>query len=302
MRLHPVALMAACACCFGTGLFLGSSRPGFVSADQPPAREAPAKEAPAFAMPARLGANLYMQTAAEYRACCLQTYQTAEARLDALLQAARPRPAKPAVVMDLDETVLDNGAFESFLHRNQLEYTPALWDVYERGYPEEVGLVPGAGHFVRQAERRGVAVVFLSNRLEENRDATTRALRRLGVATDSLGDRLVLKMSREAGTDKSARREQVAARYNVLLYFGDSLRDFSETFAAPTLGKKDGDEAYRQAIQARLGQVDDARCHWGADWFILPNPSYGEWEKLFGDEPLHRLRPTKVQATGPARD
>ncbi len=37
-------------------------------------------------MQARLGANLYIQTAAEYRACCLQVYKTAEIRLEGFWQ------------------------------------------------------------------------------------------------------------------------------------------------------------------------------------------------------------------------
>ena len=35
--------------------------------------------------------------------------------------------------MDLDETVLDNWAFASFLHDNDLDYTDDLWSMYERG-------------------------------------------------------------------------------------------------------------------------------------------------------------------------
>ena len=44
------------------------------------------------------------------------------------------------------------------------------------------------------------------------------------------------------------------------------------------------------AIRRRLQQVDDAACHWGIDWFVLPNPIYGEWEKLLGDDPLAAMR------------
>src|SRR5208282_2686687 len=94
----------------------------FASSRQPASRPADL-----FTMQERLGANLYMQTAAEYRACCLQVYKTAEIRLAALLAAADPKPLKPAVIMDLDETVLDNAAFQSFLHEHNVDYSDDLW-------------------------------------------------------------------------------------------------------------------------------------------------------------------------------
>ena len=252
-------------------------------------------------MPARLGANLYIQTAAEYRACCLQVYKTAEIRLDALMAAANPKPLKPAVIMDLDETVLDNSAFESFLYENKLEYSDDLWEMYERDYPGEVRLVPGAKQFIKKAEERGVTVIFVSNRLEENRGATTSALRRLGINTEGIGQQLLLK-KKGASSDKTGRREMAAAQYNVLLTFGDNLRDFSETFMARKLAANDGIDAHNKAIDSRFGLVDDAACHWGIDWFVLPNPGYGEWEKLIRNEPMKRLRPSGMKLPARKKD
>ena len=89
------------------------------------AQQAP-KEAnppPAFTMQHRVGANLYLQNAPEYRACCLGIYKSAELRMCGLLDAARSKPAKPAVVLDLDETVFDNSAFQTFLYKSQKEYS-----------------------------------------------------------------------------------------------------------------------------------------------------------------------------------
>jgi acid phosphatase len=173
--------------------------------------------------------------------------------------------------------------------------------LYEREYPDEVALVPGAKQFIRKAEGMRVTMVFVSNRLKDHRKSTIKALHRLGINTENIDDRLFLK-KKGGSSDKSARREIVAARYNVLLYFGDNLRDFSEAFTAPKLAKKDGIEGYTKAIQARLQQVDDAACHWGSDWFVLPNPVYGEWEKLLGNEPMLRLRPTKIRLPEAKKD
>ena len=281
--------MFPCFACLVAGLLLGSTGLEFASSRQP----AGTKPANLFSMQERLGANLYIQTAAEYRACCLQVYKTAEMRLEALM-AANPKPLKPAVIMDLDETVLDNSAFESFLYENQKEYSPDLWTLYERDYPGQVRLVPGAKQFIQRAEDRGVTVIFISNRLEENCGSTVNALTQLGINTKGIEQRLFLKKRAES-SDKTGRRETVAAQYNVLLFFGDNMRDFSETFIAKKLTEADGPEAYDKAIASRLRLVDEAAGHWGIDWFVLPNPGYGEWEKLIRNEPMKRLRPSGIK-------
>ncbi len=69
-----------------------------------------------------LDANLFMQTSAEYVACCLQTYAWASERLRQRLAALPPSERPPAVVLDLDETVLDNAGFQSFLDREGKSY------------------------------------------------------------------------------------------------------------------------------------------------------------------------------------
>jgi len=253
-------------------------------------------QVPPFPMAWRLGSNLYMQTAAEYRACCLQIYKCAEQQLNAMLNARPPGPLKPAVVMDLDETVLDNSAFESFLHRHNMEYTDALWQVYEKDYFNEVFLVPGAKDFIVHAERKGVTVIYISNRSETNQASTIKALARLGINIDNINDRLLLKKMGES-SDKSARRALAAGRYDVLLVVGDNLRDFSEVFAVGRLQPNDS-AAYSIAIEQRYTRVDSAAAHWGRDWVILPNPAYGEWEKHLGDKPELRLRPTTMTAPG----
>src|SRR5947209_5617136 len=134
-----------------------------------------AAEAPAVAgnpQESRLLANLYVLTAAEYRACCLQTYKLAGERLAELLKAPAANGRPPAVVMDLDETVFDNGNFQTFLYRNRLPYDDRYWEVWERDFPAAAGLVPGAKGFLAAAEAAGVTVIYLSNRMTKYKDST----------------------------------------------------------------------------------------------------------------------------------
>jgi 5'-nucleotidase (lipoprotein e(P4) family) len=251
---------------------------------------------PANAALGALSANAYVQTSAEYRACCYGIYAAAGRRLEEILEDADPPPARPAVVMDLDETVLDNATFQTFLYVNGLEYSDELWAAFERGGAEEVGLVPGAGEFIGNAEALGVSVIYLSNRNERNREWTVRAIEHAGLDTTGIAGRLSLRPE-GASSNKAGRRDAVSAEYNVLMLFGDNLRDFSEVFKPRAVPADAGPEAYRDAIVDRARDVDGAACHWGIDWFVLPNPIYGEWEKLESPDPAEVLRPSGMSVT-----
>jgi acid phosphatase len=232
-----------------------------------------------------LAADLWMQTSAEYRATCLTIYRSAEKSLAAILEgAAYP---KPAVVMDLDETVFDNGAYQAFQQIYDLAFCDRRWEDYEANHGDLVRLVPGAKAFIEAAQERGATVIFLSNRLEKHAASTEQALVRLGIPATVAEGRLFLKTTT---SDKSARRAEIALRHNVVMYVGDNLRDFSELFAAAKFSTA---EEQKAALSQRDTAVDvAAEAHWGVDWFMLPNPTYGEWEKLLGADPKALLHPT----------
>lgn len=233
-----------------------------------------------------LDANLYMQTSAEYRACCLQAYNLALLRLKEAVAARGDR--KLAVVMDLDETVFDNAGFQAMQLRSNLAYDQRLWDMWEKENADQIGLIPGAREFIAEAGKLDVAVVYLSNRNEKFRDSTKKALTRLGIPakTESL-----LLLSSET-SDKTARRREVEKEYSVALCVGDNLRDFDEAFRCRKLEKKTPEEL-EAAIRERKETTDKHRDAWGKKWIILPNPAYGEWMKPLGQgrSDLDRLVP-----------
>ena len=286
--------MATCLGCLALGVLWGSL--GFQGVSAQPAPAAPARSnTAALSAEAKLASNLWLQTSAEYRACCLQIFKCGEIRLESLLKSSDPKPARPAVVMDLDETVLDNSSFQAFLYKHNLTYSNALWAEYEASYTQDVTLVPGARQFIAKAESLGVTVIYVTNRLEAYSKATIAALQRLEISTKNIDSRLYLR-AQDGTVDKASRRETASTRYNVLLHFGDSLRDFSESFAAPKLTRESTAEEYQKAIQARLTLTDEVAGHWGTDWFVLPNPVYGEWERLVRQDPKVLLRPTTMKA------
>ena len=211
-----------------------------------------------------LDANLFMQTAAEYRACCLQAYTLADQRLRAKLADWKKGTKDAAVVFDLDETVLDNAAFQTRQLREGWVYDPKRWDEYEKTGGPSVGLIPGAKEFILALKDAGVVPVYISNRKDEFRKETKEILDRHEIAVPD--DRLLLATDPKS-SDKTPRRKAVEAKFDVLLYVGDNLRDFDEGF-------KYDDKA---GIAGRKAAVDANRAKFGTDWIILPNVAYGEW-------------------------
>jgi 5'-nucleotidase (lipoprotein e(P4) family) len=274
------------------GAVLGGQALTGLMADPTPAKNAVLP----FPMTDRIGGNIWLQTSAEYRACCLGVYKCAEDRLEVILKEAKSQPKRPAIVMDLDETVFDNSSFETFLYKSGKEYDPALWDVYEEKYAKDVTLIPGAKKLIEFAEARGVTVVYISNRSERFRKSTVEVLDHNKISIVNIDRRLLLK-DKNGSDDKSSRRDLATGQYKVLLYFGDNLRDFSEAFKARKIANGANPEQYLDGINERQAMVDVGACHWGVDWFVIPNPVYGEWEKLIGSDPMAIMHPTSMKSS-----
>jgi 5'-nucleotidase (lipoprotein e(P4) family) len=216
-----------------------------------------------------LHAVLWMQTAAEYRALATAVYARAVPVLDRALQDPAWTAAveqtgayaslPPAVIVDLDETVLDNTAFQGQLVRDRQFYTEAAWADWVR--TGQARAVPGAQAFIRAVEERGARVFYVSNRAAGQEESTIANLRALGVET--AGDRLLSPGEQGWTTDKSSRRAFVAERHRVLMVVGDDLGDF--------VGIARLSPAERTAL------VDRYADRWLERWVLLPNPSYGSW-------------------------
>ena len=241
---------------FGTAVGVG-----LVSATQAP--PGPKKEEPPFRS---LDANLYMQTAAEYRACCYQAFALAEERIGQ--EAIKPsRGAQRAVILDLDETVIDNAVFQSTMIRNGWAYDQKLWDSWEKDHAAEVGLIPGAKPFIESAQKLGFAAIYITNRNEKFREGTKAILERHGIAVP---DTQLLMAT--TTSDKTERRKKAAEMFRIVLLVGDNLRDFDERFKYNA----------EKGIAGRKSEVDETKAKFGTEWIILPNPAYGEWAKPLG--------------------
>jgi 5'-nucleotidase (lipoprotein e(P4) family) len=238
-----------------------------------------------------LYADLWMQTSAEYVACCLQTYQLAGDKVEhdmQLIHTAQEHEPKdlhgppPAVVMDLDETVLDNSTFQTYLYDSGQNYSDELWNKFMTEHWSSIRLVPGAKDFIARAESLGVTVIYITNREEPLRQPTIEAMKQLGINTQGMDDVNGLRflMQKHGESIKKPRRDLVRAKYHVLAYFGDQLGDFSDEFAPN----------HDNTPEARREAVDEYRRLWGTRWFVLPNPVYGQWQQVLRAAPQSYLR------------
>jgi 5'-nucleotidase (lipoprotein e(P4) family) len=199
----------------------------------------------------------WFRTSAEYRAIARQTYLLATDRLPELSRGLAPQTW--AVILDADETVLDNSEYEQRRFAVDSGYTDASWNqwVNERA----AVAIPGAVDFTRRVHDLGGRVVIVTNRAAPLCGATRENLRSVGVVTD-----LVLC---EPGTqsDKNPRFESVqrgTAAPNlppltVVAWVGDNIQDF------PAL--------------SQASRTDPAAiAQFGRRFFVLPNPMYGSWQ------------------------
>lgn len=238
----------------------------------------------------QMHAVLWMQRSAEYKACCLQVYNQARPQLErgrldvswtaCLEQIDQPgfSSLPPAIIADVDETVLDNGAFNARMILERGGFQPAKWESW--CLEETATAVPGSLAYLQAAAALGIRIVYLSNRKAGAEEQATRAnLIRLGYPlVEAEGEDLVLTKG-EVG-DKSARRRRVCESYRVIALIGDNYGDFTVP-VKPRKGTGHGDVAEAVATEKkRHARVVALAGYWGTKWFMLPNPAYGSWESV----------------------
>ena len=214
----------------------------------------------------QVGGTLYMQKAAEYRSLAYQAFNLARLRLDAdldkknvkkLPKAERGMPR--AIVVDIDETILDNSPAQAYSIANNAPFN--LKDWYAWGEMRKAKAVPGAVAFLNYAVSKGAKIFYVSNRDEVQKQATIDNLKNVGL-TDVGNDNVIL---RAGESSKEARRTAIAKTYRIVMLMGDNLDDFSNVFE-------------KRSIADRFAETDKARENFGRNFIVLPNAMYGTWE------------------------
>lgn len=221
-------------------------------------------------------ATLWFQQSAEMEASFLQAYDKGKMLLKIKMDTLSDLGLKPAVVLDLDETVLDNSPYEARLFLDGENYGSESWKKWCKEAKAEA--LPGAIDFLNFADSLGIEIFYISNRKIGVFEPTLKNLKTLKLP-QAEKEHLLLRTTK---SDKSERRQMVKANHQVILYIGDNLTDYSEVFAErdSTLGK-DLVKKYQKEL-----------LH---NFIMLSNPMYGEWESAIYENDFAKSAEEKIE-------
>lgn len=203
----------------------------------------------------------WVQNSAEFTALSYQAFNIAKLRWDMDKQTG-----KKAVIVDVDETIIDNSPFNAGLLGKDYGYSNDTWKAWSED--RSATAIPGAVEFLNHVVKTGGDVFYITNRKSmpekgiDLKAATMDNLKALGFP--QIDDKHMLL--RTDTSKKQKRRDTVTGMgYKVVLLMGDALGDFAEEF--------DGD-----TMPSRAKAVEDNKAKFGANFIVLPNPIYGAWE------------------------
>ena len=239
--------------------------------------------------PAKTLGILWAIHSAEYRAITTEIYRDATDDLPGFIEdrtwnvltgAGEPATLPPAVILDVDETVISNAVFQL---NHEHPFTDEKLDTWDRHH--KALAVPGVVAFVNAARASGVAVFFVTNRpcvkKAGNDDpcpqktTTIDGIHEIGLAVDA--EHVMLAGERPGWIkEKSSRQMLIAKTHRVIMLIGDDLGDF-----APCVRAKPHGSCTTAATRAsRKAVVEKHTKLWGNGWYILPNPMHGSWTSV----------------------
>jgi 5'-nucleotidase (lipoprotein e(P4) family) len=203
-------------------------------------------------------ATNWYQTSGEAKALYIQGYNIATEKLKSYLKTPHQKPY--SIVLDLDETVLDNSPYQAENIVRGRSYSSKTWDEWVN--MKKAKAVPGAKEFLEFADKNGVKIYYISDRTESQLDATIENLKLEGIPVQSREN--VLLKNKEDKSGKVNRREYVKEHTDLIMLFGDNLSDF-DLFSS-------------KSIEEREGKVEELSKEFGDRFIIFPNPMYGAFE------------------------
>lgn len=201
----------------------------------------------------------WMQQSGEISALSYQAFNTAEMAFN---QAKAKAGHKKAVVVDLDETMIDNSAYAGWQIKNNKPFDDKTWSQWTQA--RQAKAMPGAVAFSQYVTHHGGKIFYVSNRDQQDATATMDNLKALGFAEVS-AQTLLLKP--KGGSSNKVERFGAVEKqgYDIVVYVGDNLNDFSG-------------ETYHKQNTERRDFVNHHQQDFGRKYIVLPNPSYGDWE------------------------
>ncbi|QSX34234.1 5'-nucleotidase, lipoprotein e(P4) family [Shewanella avicenniae] len=201
---------------------------------------------------------VWMQHSGEYRALCYQAYNMAKVAFEL---AKTKQQGKLAVMVDLDETMVDNSPYAAWQLLHHQGYTTEGWDAWVNSV--QTPAIAGAVDLANFVTANGGTMFYVSNRSDRTFAATQQNLQKLGFPNVT---EFTLRLKKDT-SNKAPRLASIEQDgYKVVLFMGDNLNDFPEI------------NTYHQQQQPRNALVDANKDAFGHKFILLPNPSYGDWE------------------------
>ncbi|MCG8708440.1 5'-nucleotidase, lipoprotein e(P4) family [Brenneria sp. 4F2] len=199
----------------------------------------------------------WFQQSGEYQALAHQAFNSAQRAFD---QAKPAAGKKKAVVVDLDETMLDNSAYEGWQVQQNKSFDSESWATWAR--TEQAQAIPGAVQFANYVNSHGGTMFYVSNRKQSEYDATVANMQKLGFTGMSANTVLLDR----GASNKQGRFDSIKdAGYDIVVYAGDNLNDL-------------GSATYHKDNAQRQSFVSANKDKFGTEFIVLPNPLYGDWE------------------------
>ena len=218
--------------------------------------------------------TLWTQGSVEYKGNALTVFALARIRLDEALAdkswTAAPVEQKgdyqalpPAVILDVDETLIDNSRYQVWMLKNNQTFSTKTWNQFCAAQVSTA--IPGAVEFTKYADSKGVKVFYITNRGVETEKDTRENMAKLGFPMGGNVNTFLMQNGKpEWGSAKGTRRAVITKDYRVLLNIGDNFGDF--------------DDRYRTGDAERLKAFDSDMAYWGRQWLMIANPTYGSFD------------------------
>ena len=243
-----------------------------------------------------LNSTLWIQSSSEYKANSIQTFNSARnilnrAQNEVLWTAVSEQGVEystlpTAIILDIDETVLDNSPYQAQLVLNGREYDYESWDKWVA--LKSASAVPGSVDFINYAQKQGIEIFYITNRACAPRiqdgepcpqeQDTIENLRNVGITGVTPNNTLLKKERPDWTSEKGSRRKAVTMNYRVIMLVGDDLGDFLP------------DVKQSITTQERDLLVAKHKENWGTKWFTLANPTYGSWLSILESPKSAQLR------------
>jgi len=239
-----------------------------------------------------MNSALWYQNSIEFKAHSLQTFRLASQLLELSLKdknwSASITPSQnfqkmaPAIIVDTDETILDNTAYDAQRILTHTVYDHDSWDKWLA--LSDAQALPGAIEFLNRAGQLGVKVFYVTNRRCKQRQKDGPAcpqreehienLKKLGVSSLEADQMLLFDEHAKIVHSKEDRRQLISRDYRVLLIVGDDLGDF---------------------VKDRADYKAEYQKYWGEKWIMLANPKYGSWLRALKPPYEQHLKPFKLE-------